>query len=159
MKNLIDYFRTHDTVIVLFWLALVVGASLFWDAKYARRASTEPLHSVEFMLHVCSPFTDAEERRMLEFDGTNGTVELSEILALSSTNPTETVFSSKDLTKTRGTFTISEATETVLVTLGSQPSEYIAFMPGDQCILVHGSLRSANLSASWYGTADYSSGK
>ena len=159
MRNLIDYFRTHDTVIVLFCLALVVGASLVWDAKYARRASSEPLHSVEFMLHVCSPFTDAEERRMLEFDGANGTVELSEIVGPSSTNPTETVFSSKDLTKTRGTFTTSEATKAVLLTLRSQASEYIAFMPGDQCILVHGSLRSANLSASWYGTANYSSGK
>jgi len=137
-------------------LVLLVAGLIRWDRTHPHTATAQSaeLNSVGFMLDVCSLFNDPQERRSLEFDTTNGTVELSEMREAPKTD--ETVFSSKPLSKTRGTFTASEASKTVRVTLGAQASEYIAFMPGDQCILVHGPLGAANLAESWYAKADYS---
>jgi hypothetical protein len=136
---------------------LLVGGLIAWDRTHPHPDSSQraELNSVGFMLEVCSLFNDPQERQSLYFDTTNGTVELSEMLGPPKKDE-ETVFSSKDVSKTRGTFTMNEANETVRVTLGAEATEYIAFMPGDQCILVQGPLSAARLTESWYAEADYS---
>jgi hypothetical protein len=67
----------------------------------------------------------------------------------------ETVFSGQHVLRKRGTFALSEATRTIQVTVNSDTTDYVAFMPGDQCILVRGPLGAANLIESWYSDADY----
>jgi len=114
------------------------------------------MRSVEFMLDVCSLFNDPDERRMLVFNTENKTVELSEID--SPMNGEDTVFTAKQLKKTQGTFTVDEDSHTIRVVLGSRTGDYVAFMPGDQCLLVRGPLDSANLRESWYAEADYDTG-
>jgi hypothetical protein len=137
-------------------LVLLVGGLIAWDRTHRHTASAQGAesNSVGFMLDVCSLFNDPQEQRSLYFDTTNGTVELSEMLEPPKKGE-ETVFSSKHVSKTHGTFTMNEVNKTVRVTLGAQAIEYIAFMPGDQCILVHGTLGAANLAKSWYAEADY----
>jgi hypothetical protein len=138
-------------------LILVLGALTGCGPNQAHNNAglKAAMDSVGFMLDVCSLFNDPEEHRMLEFDMKSKTVELSEMTGSPEAGEGR-VFTSKHLRKTRGTFNVNEVARTVRVELGSQVSDYTAFMPGDQCILVRGPLRAANLAESWYAEADYS---
>jgi hypothetical protein len=120
---------------------LLVIAGVVWLGHrwWSAETDTPKMSFVEQSLDYCSPFQS-----------------LGGGLTLNFTVPDHSVIvaAAEGKEKAKGIWVAEESTQRVFVEINNSKSEYTLLLPdpGDQCILASGSLKSADLTSSWFAT-------
>jgi hypothetical protein len=134
---------------------IALAASLaFCGCDKSEPAKPHELTTVEW-LDACSPFESFDAVRTLHFRISDQTVELQEAV---DEERAEGALLAQHPKIVQGVWAANQAAQTVEVDLGGVKITYKLVFPtkSDQCILVVGSTDAADLSRSWFGTADFS---
>jgi hypothetical protein len=134
------------------WGLILVGILVMTSCGRGERKPAS--FKVVSWLYDCSPFESLDANRSLMFKPADGTILLYEA---ANEDRGKGAFSVSKARKTVGTFTVDEAMRNVSVAIGEFKADYTFILtPGFQCLLISGSVKSADLSSSWFGEPDLS---
>ena len=139
--------KKQTTLLITACLAL----ALIWiwsDGKH-KKGSQEL--SINDMLYMCSPFINVTHKEMMIFYAEENMVVIEKVNTLS-----DDILSSEDKTYTQHKFITDEVAQEVTINSGDTNAKFAWLITPDinQCILVHGSLKQADLQQSWFGSPD-----